>query len=134
MQTETPRPPGSGIRVLIADDSLVFRKFLEDMLGDCEDIIITGEAKNGIDALAHQFLRGLLEPEAIRNEVLVECPVTHATLVLRRGALEAVGIGVPLFPRDVAFRVNLSCLGDGSRLLGLFRIGSHHGGTNDDEE
>lgn len=51
MLTKTSHRPGSEIRVLIVDDSLVFRKFLEDMLGDCEAIIIVGEAKNGIDAL-----------------------------------------------------------------------------------
>ncbi|MGW8193791.1 MAG: chemotaxis protein CheB [Desulforhopalus sp.] len=41
----------SEIRVLIVDDSLVFRKFLQDLLSECEDIVIVGEAKNGIEAL-----------------------------------------------------------------------------------
>lgn len=51
MLINTPRTSKSEIRVLIADDSLVFRRFLEDMLSDGEDIIIAGVAKNGIEAL-----------------------------------------------------------------------------------
>lgn len=39
------------ISILIVDDSLVFRKFLEDIFEDYEDLTIIGEAKNGIEAL-----------------------------------------------------------------------------------
>ncbi len=39
------------ISLLIVDDSLVFRRFLRDILEDCQDIIIVGEAQNGIEAL-----------------------------------------------------------------------------------
>lgn len=51
MLQENVPTSGSEIRVLIVDDSLVFRKFLEDILSDSADIVIVGEAKNGIDAL-----------------------------------------------------------------------------------
>ncbi len=39
------------ISLLIVDDSLVFRRFLEDIFSDQEDFIIVGEAQNGIEAL-----------------------------------------------------------------------------------
>lgn len=39
------------LKVLIVDDSLVFRRFLGDIFGECEDIDIVGEAQNGIEAL-----------------------------------------------------------------------------------
>lgn len=39
------------IRVLIVDDSLVFRRFLGDVFQDYEFIEIVGEAQNGIEAL-----------------------------------------------------------------------------------
>lgn len=41
----------SPVSVLIADDSIVFRRFLRDILGDSGKITIVGEAKNGIEAL-----------------------------------------------------------------------------------
>ncbi|WP_073613006.1 chemotaxis protein CheB [Desulfopila aestuarii] len=39
------------IPVLVADDSIVFRRYLRDILADFETITIGGEAKNGIEAL-----------------------------------------------------------------------------------
>lgn len=51
MQTEQKWPSPSEISVLIVDDSLVFRKFLGDIFDDCEDVVVVGEAKNGIEAL-----------------------------------------------------------------------------------
>lgn len=39
------------ISVLVADDSIVFRRFLRDILDDSETIALRGEAKNGIEAL-----------------------------------------------------------------------------------
>jgi len=42
--------PGK-ISVLIVDDSLVFRRFLCDTFEDDADIIVAGEAENGIEAL-----------------------------------------------------------------------------------
>lgn len=39
------------IAVLIVDDSLVFRRFLRDIFEDSRDIVIVGEAENGIEAL-----------------------------------------------------------------------------------
>ena len=39
------------ISVLVVDDSLVFRRFLRDIFENVEGIEITGEAKNGIEAL-----------------------------------------------------------------------------------
>ncbi len=51
MQQEKEINPSSKISILIVDDSLVFRKFLEDIFNDCEDCIVVGEAQNGIEAL-----------------------------------------------------------------------------------
>ncbi|MGB5230327.1 MAG: response regulator, partial [Desulfoprunum sp.] len=39
------------ITVLIADDSLVFRRFLRDIFENTIDIEIIGEARDGIEAL-----------------------------------------------------------------------------------
>ena len=39
------------IVLLIVDDSLVFRRFLRDIFEDCHDVVIVGEAQNGIEAL-----------------------------------------------------------------------------------
>ena len=39
------------ISILVVDDSLVFRRFIGDIVEDCEDIEIVGEAENGIEAL-----------------------------------------------------------------------------------
>lgn len=48
----TPVSPNNiPISVLVADDSIVFRRFLRDMLADSSNINIVGEAKNGIEAL-----------------------------------------------------------------------------------
>ena len=33
------------------DDSLVFRKFLGDIFDDCDELVVVGEAQNGIEAL-----------------------------------------------------------------------------------
>jgi len=41
----------AAIPVLVADDSIVFRRYLRDMLADHEGVTIGGEAKNGIEAL-----------------------------------------------------------------------------------
>jgi len=41
----------AAIPVLVADDSIVFRRYLRDMLADNEDISIGGDARNGIEAL-----------------------------------------------------------------------------------
>lgn len=41
----------SAVPVLVADDSVVFRRFLRDLLCDSGKIAIVGEAKNGIEAL-----------------------------------------------------------------------------------
>lgn len=39
------------VSILIVDDSLVFRKFLGDIFDDCEELVVVGEAQNGIEAL-----------------------------------------------------------------------------------
>jgi two-component system chemotaxis response regulator CheB len=39
------------VTILVADDSIVFRRFLRDMFIDSQDIAIVGEARNGIEAL-----------------------------------------------------------------------------------
>lgn len=51
MQPEKERDPAAKISILIVDDSLVFRKFLEDIFNDCVDCLVIGEAQNGIEAL-----------------------------------------------------------------------------------
>ncbi|TKB27587.1 response regulator [Desulfopila sp. IMCC35006] len=51
MQQENEKNSSSKISLLIVDDSLVFRKFLEDIFNDCEELDIVGEAQNGIEAL-----------------------------------------------------------------------------------
>ncbi len=51
MQPEKEMNPPSKISILIVDDSLVFRKFLEDILNDCDEFVVVGEAQNGIEAL-----------------------------------------------------------------------------------
>ncbi len=52
MQPEKEIKSFSKISILIVDDSLVFRKFLEDIFNDCEDFVVVGEAQNGIEGLA----------------------------------------------------------------------------------
>ncbi|MFV0438502.1 MAG: chemotaxis protein CheB [Desulfopila sp.] len=49
--TVRPSTTRTRIPVLVADDSIVFRRYLRDVLADCERISIVGEAKNGIEAL-----------------------------------------------------------------------------------
>ncbi|KJS01121.1 MAG: hypothetical protein VR65_10545 [Desulfobulbaceae bacterium BRH_c16a] len=44
--TDPPKTP-----ILIVDDSLVFRRFLRDILEDSPDFSVIGEAQNGIEAL-----------------------------------------------------------------------------------
>jgi len=44
-------PDKDAIPVLVADDSIVFRRYLRDILADFDTITIGGEAKNGIEAL-----------------------------------------------------------------------------------
>ncbi len=39
------------IRLLLADDSLIFRRFLADIFADCSDLQVVGEADNGVTAL-----------------------------------------------------------------------------------
>ena len=51
MQPEKEINQSSKISILLVDDSLVFRKFLEDIFNDCEDFVVVGEAQNGIEAL-----------------------------------------------------------------------------------
>ncbi|HBG21462.1 MAG TPA: hypothetical protein DDY32_19905 [Desulfobulbaceae bacterium] len=50
MQQTAPTAP-SRTSILIVDDSLVFRRFLRDLLEDCPEFFIVGEAQNGIEAL-----------------------------------------------------------------------------------
>jgi two-component system chemotaxis response regulator CheB len=50
-RTRKEEHPVEQVRLLIVDDSLVFRRFLGDIFADCPDIAIVGEAENGINAL-----------------------------------------------------------------------------------
>ena len=51
MQQERKMINSAKISLLIVDDSLVFRRFLGDIFDDCADLIVVGEAQNGIEAL-----------------------------------------------------------------------------------
>ena len=51
MEQAQDSPSPSKINILIVDDSLVFRRFLRDILEDSPDFAILGEAQNGIEAL-----------------------------------------------------------------------------------
>lgn len=51
MDNASSNVKGGTISVLIVDDSLVFRHFLRDIFENCRDIVIVGEAENGIEAL-----------------------------------------------------------------------------------
>lgn len=51
MAVSKPSADQEKISVLVADDSIVFRRYLRDILAECEHIHIGGEAKNGIEAL-----------------------------------------------------------------------------------
>ena len=47
MTTETASP----LRVLIADDHAIVREGLKQILADTKDIVVSGEAKNGLEAI-----------------------------------------------------------------------------------
>lgn len=51
MQSAKKTKKSSKVSVLIVDDSLVFRKFLGDIFDECKEIVVVGEAQNGIEAL-----------------------------------------------------------------------------------
>lgn len=51
MVAAAPLHQSKPVTVLVADDSIVFRRFLRDILADFSFITICGEAKNGIEAL-----------------------------------------------------------------------------------
>lgn len=52
MQQSAPQHTAPApISILIVDDSLVFRRFLRDLLEDCPEFSIAGEAQNGIESL-----------------------------------------------------------------------------------
>ncbi|MEA5097731.1 MAG: DNA-binding response regulator, partial [Burkholderiaceae bacterium] len=45
------KKPNSAIRVLIADDHAIVREGLKQILADTQDIVVAGEAKNGLEAI-----------------------------------------------------------------------------------
>lgn len=45
------KTPTSTIRVLIADDHAIVREGLKQILADTKDIVVAGEAKNGLEAI-----------------------------------------------------------------------------------
>ena len=51
MQAVKKSKNSSKVSILIVDDSLVFRKFLGDIFDECENVVVVGEAQNGIEAL-----------------------------------------------------------------------------------
>jgi two-component system, chemotaxis family, protein-glutamate methylesterase/glutaminase len=51
MKPEKIGKNASKVSLLIVDDSLVFRKFLGDIFDNCDELVVVGEAQNGIEAL-----------------------------------------------------------------------------------
>jgi len=51
MKPEKIQKNAAKVSLLIVDDSLVFRKFLGDIFDDCDELVVVGEAQNGIEAL-----------------------------------------------------------------------------------
>jgi two-component system, NarL family, invasion response regulator UvrY len=69
--------PTSTIRVLIADDHAIVREGLKQILADTKDIIVAGEAKNGLEAVklardgdCHVMLLDISMPDRSGIEVL----------------------------------------------------------------
>ena len=54
------------IRVLVADDSATLRNALVALLGECEDIAIVGQAKDGVEAVS---MARALRPDVITMDV-----------------------------------------------------------------
>ncbi|MBM9519029.1 response regulator [Desulforhopalus vacuolatus] len=66
------------LKILIVDDSLVFRRFLGDIFEDCDNIEIAGEASNGIEAL-EMLLR--VKPDVILLDL--EMPLMNGMTALQ---------------------------------------------------
>jgi len=66
------------ISLLIVDDSLVFRRFLRDIFDGCSEIVIVGEAHNGIEAL-EMVLK--TKPDVIMLDV--EMPIMDGMMALQ---------------------------------------------------
>ena len=80
-----PAPSPSRIRVVIADDHASIREALRQIVSDCADIEVAGEARNGAEAVA---LAHALRPDVVlmdarmpvmdgieaTRRILAECP------------------------------------------------------------
>lgn len=78
VQRKNEAVAGSSIRVLIADDSILFRKIIRDALSCEQDFDVVGVARNGADALEKiEFLK----PDLVTLDV--EMPGLTGTDVLR---------------------------------------------------
>ena len=66
------------IKVLIVDDSPFARKILKDILNEDNEIVVIGEAKNGIEALEKI---PLLKPDIITLDI--EMPVMNGITTLK---------------------------------------------------
>ena len=76
------------IRVLLADDSILARAVLRDALNSCNDMIVAGEASNGVEAVS---LNEALKPDIIIMDILM--PVM--------GGLEATEAIMARFPAPI---------------------------------
>src|SRR5665811_1938849 len=74
--TATPGPTGDAIRVLVADDHVLYRRGLELVLGQEADIEIVGEAGDGAEAIvrAEELL-----PDVVLMDVRMPVSYTHLT-------------------------------------------------------
>lgn len=59
------------------------------LCGCCHETI--GDTGGSGRARYDAWINSLLEPEDIRRELFVECPIAHPTFMMRRAAFEAVG-------------------------------------------
>lgn len=76
---ETKEEP---LKVLLVDDSPLFREGLRNLLGNCPDIEVVGEAGNGNEALekAHETM-----PDAILMDIIMpQCDGLEATRMIKQ--------------------------------------------------
>ncbi|MBI5243517.1 MAG: response regulator transcription factor [Elusimicrobia bacterium] len=103
-----PRPPHKKISVIIADDQTLFREGIKDVLEDEKDIVIVGEAVDGIEAVAkakklkpHVILMDIKLPKmdgiTATRQIRKECPDTNILILSsyedESHVLEAISAG-----------------------------------------
>ncbi len=120
MVASAPSLQSKPISVLVADDSVVFRRFLRDILADNDSITISGEAKNGIEALdlvlkvrPHVILMDmempLMDGMTALQHLMIHCPTPTIMFSSLTGegtvrAFDALKNGaVDFFSKDLLF-------------------------------